>query len=89
MLTPNTVGVDWVNKTNLDMNLSALELPEMNKVWVMASMPGVQQTATAYDWSLMNMKLIISSSVTSEYPLILFIYRVNFESSVVASMFRK
>jgi len=48
--------VDWVNKTNLDMNLSTLELPEINKVWVMASMSGVQQTATTYDWSLMNVK---------------------------------
>jgi hypothetical protein len=64
MLTPNTASVDWVNKTNLDMNLSTLELPEMNKVWVMASMPGVQQTATKHDWSFMNVKLIISCSVT-------------------------
>jgi hypothetical protein len=64
MLTPNTASVEWVNKTNLDINLSTLELPEMNKVWVMASMPGVQQTATTYHWSLMNVKLIISCSVT-------------------------
>lgn len=89
MLTPNTAGMDRVNKTNLYINLSTLQLPEMNKVWVMASMPGVQQTATTYDWSLMNVKLIISCSVTSKYTIILFIYGVNFETSVVASMFRK
>jgi hypothetical protein len=73
MLTPNTANVDWVNKRNLDMNMSTLELPEMNKFWVMASMPGVKQTATTYDWSLMNVKLIISCSVTQKYLLTLFI----------------
>jgi hypothetical protein len=46
MLTTNTASVDWVNKTNLDMNLSTLELPEMNKVWVISSMAAAQQTAT-------------------------------------------
>jgi hypothetical protein len=64
MLTPSTAGVDWVNKITLDMNLSTLELPAVVKVWVMASTPGVQQTAAIYDWSLMNALLIISCYVT-------------------------
>jgi hypothetical protein len=75
------------------MYLSTLELLDIDTatVRVMSSTPGVQQTAVAYDWTVKHKAdhyLLCYTKMPINDTQKFCLHRVNFQTSVVALMFR-